>query len=66
MDRQTLIYRCEDTSKNMAKLKGYILEELISLFIVQLNLGISDVIGPTNVICYWWIFVIANIGNKEK
>ena len=33
---------------------------------VQLNLGITDVKGPTNFICYWRIFLIANIGDKEK
>ena len=30
------------------------------------QLGITDVKGPTNFVCYWRIFVIANIGNKEK
>ena len=39
---------------------------VISLNVVQLSLGITDVKGPTNFICYWRIFVIANIGNKEK
>ena len=29
---------------------------------IQLNLGITDVKGPTNFICYWRIFVVANIG----
>ena len=33
---------------------------------VQLNLGVTDVKGPTNFIHYWRIFFIANIGDKEK
>ena len=32
----------------------------------QLSPRIPDDKGPTNVICYWRIFVIANIGNEKN
>ena len=34
--------------------------------LLQLNLWITDINGPTNFIYYWRIFIIANIRNKEK
>ena len=33
---------------------------------IQLRPAIPDVKGPPNLICYWWIFAIANIGIKKK
>ena len=33
---------------------------------IQLHPAIPEVKGPTNFICYWRIFVITNMGNKEK
>ena len=33
---------------------------------VQLHPAIPDVKGSTHFICYWGIFVIANIENKKK
>ena len=33
---------------------------------IQLNLGITDVKRPTNFICYWRIFIIANTRDTEK
>ena len=33
---------------------------------LQLRPAIPDVKGPPNLICYWRIFAIANIGIKKK
>ena len=33
---------------------------------IQLSPAIPDVKGPTNLICYWRIFIIANVGIKKK
>ena len=36
------------------------------VLVIQLNLGLTDVKGPSNFIHCWRIFLIANIGDKEK
>ena len=51
----------EGPSLNSHENRSLILKRLL-----QLRPAIPDVKGPPNLICYWRIFVIANIGIKKE
>ena len=56
------LYKCPEKRDLPVRIKL----NLRCSFVLQLKLGITDVKGPTNFICYWRIFVIANVGDNEK